>query len=124
MSYKFCKSINRLLNDIIAMIQSHIRSNPTLEELHDIVAPIAAKHGIIRVYLFGSRARGESNEESDYDFCITVPERFGLMDMGGFLYDLKEILEANVDLVCEEDIYKKPNFMEEILRDRKIIFEA
>lgn len=95
-----------------------------LEDMHKVIVPIAAKHCIIRVYLFGSRARGESTDDSDYDFCITVPEEFSLMDVGVFLYDLKEVLETDVERVCEDDVYKRPNFMEEILRDRKIAFEA
>ena len=94
------------------------------KELRNIVAPIAAKHGVIRVYLFGSRARGENTEDSDFDFCISIPKKFDLMDIGGFLYDLKDALGTDVDLVCEDDVQKKPYFMEEMIRDRKIIFEA
>jgi len=96
----------------------------TFDELCGLVAPIARKHGVNRMYLFGSRARGDNREDSDFDFCIDVPESFSLMDMGGLLYDLKEALNAEVDLVCEEAARKKPHLMEEIIRDRKIVFEA
>jgi addiction module RelB/DinJ family antitoxin len=94
----------------------------TFKELRDTVAPIAAKHGVNRMYLFGSRARGDDTQNSDFDFCIDVPKNFDLMDMGGLLYDLKDALKANVDLVCEDEMHKRPNLREEILRDRKIIF--
>ncbi|MDR2698771.1 MAG: nucleotidyltransferase domain-containing protein [Candidatus Methanoplasma sp.] len=46
-------------------------------ELRGIVAPIAKKYGMIRVYLFGSRARGDNNEESDFDFCVVIYSPFG-----------------------------------------------
>ena len=99
-------------------------SELSFEELKGIVAPIAEKHGVARIYLFGSRARGDSNENSDYDFCIVVPKSFDLMDIGSLLGDLKDALGSNVDIVCEDNLHKKPHFMEEMLRDRRIIFEA
>ncbi|MBQ3627041.1 MAG: nucleotidyltransferase domain-containing protein, partial [Synergistaceae bacterium] len=42
-----------------------------LEELKKIVAPIAEKRGVDKVYLFGSRARGDNRPDSDYDFIIS-----------------------------------------------------
>jgi predicted nucleotidyltransferase len=44
------------------------------------------------MYIFGSRARGDGDENSDYDFCIAVPKRFDLMDIGPLLGDLKDAL--------------------------------
>lgn len=42
----------------------------TFEELCRIVGAIAAAYGMRRVYLFGSRARGDSTADSDYDFFV------------------------------------------------------
>jgi predicted nucleotidyltransferase len=94
----------------------------TLEELHDIVAPLALEYGITRVYLFGSRARGDNRDDSDYDFCIVIPKSFTLLNIGSFLYDLKEALNADVDLVWEDNL--RPDMMEEVSRDRRLVFEA
>ena len=41
-----------------------------IERLKKIVVPIAEKHGVARMSLFGSRARGEERPGSDYDFWI------------------------------------------------------
>jgi len=101
-----------------------VDSQPTFEELRKIVAPIAKKHGIIRIYLFGSRARGDNGPESDFDFCVVAPKEYGLMKLGSFLCDLRDNLRAEVDIVCEESIQDGSCFMEEMLRDRKIVFEA
>jgi predicted nucleotidyltransferase len=79
---------------------------------------------MIRVYLFGSRARGDNNKDSDYDFCVVAPKEYGLMKLGAFLSDLRDALKTKVDIVCEEDVTETPYFREEILRDRKIVFEA
>ena len=94
----------------------------TFEELRGIVAPIAEKYGITRVYLFGSRARGDHSKESDFDFCVTASEKCTLFDLGGFMYDLKDALGAEVDVVCEGGLSKRQHFTEEVLRDRKILF--
>jgi len=100
------------------------REEITFDELCGLVAPIARKHGVKRMYLFGSRARGDNREDSDFDFCIDIPKGFSLMDIGGVLSDLKDAIGIDVDLVCEDDARKKPHLMEEILRDGKIVFEA
>ena len=96
----------------------------TFEELREIVAPIAVKHGMIRVYLFGSRARGDHKKNSDFDFCIVAPKEYGLFKIGSFISDLEDAIGAEIDVVCEEGAQNRPSFREEMLRDRKLLFEA
>ena len=43
--------------------------NQDVEEIKRIVAPIAETHGVTRLYLFGSRAKGTDNADSDYDLA-------------------------------------------------------
>ena len=42
-----------------------------ISAIRETVTPIAQRHGVKRVYLFGSRARGDNRPDSDYDFLIT-----------------------------------------------------
>ena len=42
-----------------------------VEEIKRIVAPIAETHGVTKLYLFGSRAKGTETADSDYDFVIS-----------------------------------------------------
>lgn len=42
-------------------------SKYTIEEIKNIVEPIARKYGVARIYLFGSFARGDVTENSDVD---------------------------------------------------------
>ncbi len=46
-------------------------SDPTLAEL---LRRLEAAYGPERVYLFGSRARGEAGPDSDYDLLLVVPD--------------------------------------------------
>lgn len=94
----------------------------TFEELCQIVGAVAARHGVIRVYLFGSRARGDNTEGSDYDFCILTPDDYGLFEVGGFYADLKDALGTDIDVVCEESL--RNDFSREVLRDRRLLYEA
>lgn len=41
-----------------------------LKRIKDTVVPIAQKFGVEKVTLFGSMARGDNDENSDYDFLI------------------------------------------------------
>ncbi|MDR0309800.1 MAG: nucleotidyltransferase domain-containing protein [Candidatus Methanoplasma sp.] len=95
----------------------------TFEELCKIVAPIAIKHGIIRIYLFGSRARGDCRNDSDFDFCILALRGYGLIRIGSFLCDLEDALGSEVNVISEEGVWSE-SLREEFLRDRKIVFEA
>jgi len=90
-------------------------SDLTLEELCEVIAPIAVKHGIIKVYLFGSKAWGDNSKESDYDFCIVVPSEYDLFDLGAILYDLQEALDAKVDIVCEDNLKEESYIAKEVL---------
>jgi len=100
-----------------------IATNLTFEDICNIVAPIAAKHGIIRVYLFGSRARGDNSDGSDIDLFVVPPEGCGAMRLGSFLYDLEDAFGTDVDIITEGSEYRS-SFIEEVLHDRRLVFEA
>lgn len=42
----------------------------TIEEIKEKIKPIAEKYHLKKVYLFGSYARGEADEESDVDIAF------------------------------------------------------
>ena len=67
----------------------------SIEEIKDIVAPIAQMHGVNKVYLFGSYARGVATASSDVDLCIDAPTLRGLFALGGLYADFEEALGKN-----------------------------
>ena len=42
----------------------------TLDEIKTMASPIAVRHGVAELYLFGSYARGDATADSDLDFRI------------------------------------------------------
>ena len=94
----------------------------TFEELSRIVGGIAAEYGMRRVYLFGSRARGDNRSDSDYDFCVLTDDGCTLFTLGGFYSDLRDAIGTEIDIVSEGAI--EGDFREEVLRDRILLYEA
>ena len=94
----------------------------TFEELAEIVGGIAAEYGMLKVYLFGSRARGDNRPDSDYDFCVLTDDGCTLFTLGGFFSDLKDALGTEIDVVCEDAL--RDDFSREVLKDRRLLYEA
>lgn len=94
----------------------------SFEELCDIVRPIAENYGVHRIILFGSMARGDINEDSDYDFCVDLGNIDDLIKMCGFIMDLESALGRSVDVISERTVDK--DFTKELLNDGKLVYEA
>ena len=67
----------------------------------DDILALAARHGARHVRLFGSVARGEADVESDVDFLVQMEPGRTLLDLGGLLMDLRDLLGVEVDIVTE-----------------------
>lgn len=67
----------------------------------------AAQHGVRRVRIFGSVARGTDDENSDVDFLVEMAPDRSLFDLGGFLYDVRSLLGTEVDVVTEKGLQKR-----------------
>ena len=66
---------------------------------------IAAKHGVQRIRVFGSVARGDAGPESDVDFLVDVGPRHSPFFPGGLVADLEALLGRRVDVVEPEGLY-------------------
>jgi predicted nucleotidyltransferase len=82
----------------------------TLQELRaakrDAILAIAAKHGVTRIRVFGSFARGEAREDSDLDLLIEAGTKRTPFFPGGLLADLEDELGHRVDLVEECGLHR------------------
>ena len=71
----------------------------TIDQIRDIVAPIAMAHGVDRLWLFGSYARGEATARSDIDLCVECGKIRTLFQLGGLYEDLRESLDKELDMI-------------------------
>jgi len=85
-----------------------------IEKREDILR-IAAKHGVSRIRVFGSAARGESRSESDLDLLVEVTGPTTPWFPGGLVAELEELLGRRVDIVEPDGI--RESLRREILQD-------
>lgn len=57
--------------------------------------------------IFGSVARGEADERSDVDFLVELEPGRSLLDLGGLLMDLQQLLGHPVDVVTERGLRER-----------------
>ena len=68
------------------------------------ILQIARQHGAYHVRIFGSVARGEVQPDSDIDFLVDMEPGRSLLDMGGLVVELQQLLGRNVDVVTERGL--------------------
>ena len=59
----------------------------------------AEVHGCRNVRVFGSVATRENRPDSDIDFLVDLDQGRGLLDLGGLLSDLHDLLGVDADIV-------------------------
>jgi predicted nucleotidyltransferase len=90
---------------------SHIRSPLTLADLQQRLRPLCEKHGIRRLDVFGSVARGQAAPGSDVDLLVTLDDSVPLstaelLEMAG---EAEELVGAPVDFVLRPSLEKSSN---------------
>ena len=75
-----------------------------LKQQRDQVLETAARYGAYDVRVFVSVARGEADAASDIDLLVKLEPGRSLMDLGGLLYDLQNLLGTSVDVVTEKGL--------------------
>ena len=76
---------------------------PLLKQKHEAIVALCRTHGVARLELFGSAARGEfDSSKSDYDFFVEFVDQQwqGSSDRYfGLLHGLEDLLGRPIDLV-------------------------
>jgi hypothetical protein len=93
----------------------------TAEDLNQLTNQTFQSYGVKKAALFGSRARGNAAQNSDYDILVELGKKMSLLDFVGLKQDLEEILGRKVDLVQYKTI--KPALRDFILHDEKVIYQ-
>lgn len=94
----------------------HRERPPTLDELRarrDEILAIADRWGATNVRVFGSVARGDATHGSDVDLLVDLDPARSLLDLGGLLMDLQELLGVAVDVGTDV----RPRMREQVLAE-------
>lgn len=76
-----------------------------IQEKRDVILALAARHGARNVRVFGSVSRDEAGPQSDIDILVDLEPDRSLLDLGGLLMDLEELLGRKVDVVTEKGLH-------------------
>jgi len=81
-----------------------------------LILEIAVRHGVTRVRVFGSIARGDDHPDSDVDLLVQTGPSTTPWFPGGLVADLEKLLARPVHVVTERGL-------DDLLRDR-VLAEA
>ncbi|MCI8527131.1 MAG: nucleotidyltransferase domain-containing protein [Oscillospiraceae bacterium] len=93
----------------------------TLKDIASRIRPVVKKYGIKEIYLFGSYARGEADENSDLDFLVFGGEDFKLTMIFAFAEELREVLKKDVDVFEINEIDKDSDLYDVIMKERLLV---
>lgn len=92
----------------------------TLDEIKALSMPIAMRHGVAELYLFGSYARGEATPDSDLDFRIEKGRIRNVIELGSFLNDIEDAFQKNADVLTTQMLSE--DFLESIRPEEVLIY--
>lgn len=90
----------------------------TITDIKALVKPIAEKYNVDEIYLFGSYARNEANQNSDLDFLVFGGRNFKLTLIFSLAEELRAILNKNVDVFEINEINQDSEFYKTIMKER------
>jgi predicted nucleotidyltransferase len=90
-------------------------------EIVGILKDFFSQTEVIKVYLFGSRSRGEEKEDSDVDLLVYFPEDVNLLKIAKFKGTLEKKIHQKIDLLTPESISEK--ILPYIKKDMRLIYE-
>lgn len=86
-----------------------------LHEKRSDIEQIAARHGVTRIRIFGSVARGEASAQSDVDFLVETGPVTSPWFPAGLMIELEALLGRRVEIITERGL--RPEIRESVLRD-------
>jgi predicted nucleotidyltransferase len=103
----------------------------SLEQIKNLVEPIAKKFNLKALWVFGSYARGDATEESDVDFLMdyTDSKILNLFDINHLDRNLKETFNKEVDLISIDALYSfntlwdDHEFIKVVSKERLLIYK-
>lgn len=79
------------------------------EETREKIAELCRKNKVRELSIFGSRVRGDSRADSDYDFLVEFYPNsgIGLIEFVNIKFELEDLLGRAVDLVPKSGLKRR-----------------
>lgn len=76
-----------------------------LRRRRDEIIRIAHRHGAHNIRIFGSVCKESERPDSDIDFLVDLEKDRSLLDLGGMVFELQQLLGRRVDIVTENGLH-------------------
>lgn len=100
--------------------------HPAIGQSEDVprLREICRRYQVRRLSVFGSVARGQARPDSDVDLLVEfLPEaRVGMIQYGGLMLALSELMGRKVDLVTTRAL--RPVLRDRILEEAQVLYAA
>jgi len=90
-------------------------------QIEQTLVNILKKHEANRIGIFGSRARGDANTDSDLDVLVDFSTSKSLLNLVRIEQELTAAIGIKVDLLTEGAI--SPHLVDRIKEDLKVIYQ-
>lgn len=87
----------------------------SIQQKRAAILEIARHYGASDVRIFGSVARGDATDASDLDLIVRFEPGRSLLDHGGLVMDLRELLGIKVDVIDEDAM--RPQFRANVMKE-------
>ena len=78
-----------------------------LRKKRNDILQITSKYGAHNVRVFGSVARGETDEDSDIDFLVRLEPGSTLLKHAALIRELENLLDRKVDVISERGLRQR-----------------
>jgi hypothetical protein len=76
-----------------------------LRKRRDEIVQIANRYGAHNIRIFGSVSKETDRPDSDVDFLVDLDKDRSLLDLGGMVFDLQQLLGRRVDVVTVNGLH-------------------
>lgn len=84
-----------------------MKPSVALNEKRDEVREALRRYRVANPRVFGSVARGQDGETSDFDLVVDPLPGLSLFDLGGLQSELERLLGCDVDVVLSEGLHRR-----------------
>lgn len=96
-----------------------MKPSTALNKNREAIRLLVAQHRVTNPRVFGSTARNEDYDGSDFDLLVDAPPGTTLMDLCGLQHELESLLGLPVDVRTPQDISKR--FRDTVLADARAL---